>query len=180
MRYNEKAKDYPRYIESINREQQVQNRLYKQIQSINNKIKSIDKESHDQNRAQKLVEWYKEDIKKLNSDIEQSKSRQKFYEQKICNHDFGIISCEYTDENNKTFQSGFCLDCDAEFDDQEGKIFLHSFNMNRVLSSMTFGDYKNLLGELKRIGDYDSEYDFLVGEKIIEDMVKRANNEKKK
>lgn len=102
------------------------------------------------------------------------------YEQKLCSHDFGVISFEYVDEDNKLFQDGFCLECGAEFTNHEGQLFIHSFKMNKVRSSFSYKDYKRELDELKRVSAYDQEPDYIIGEKIMEELIKRATEEKKK
>ena len=185
MRYNENIKDYTKYIESIKREEEIQKRLQNQIDMMKSKISSTEFEvlntpdETQKRRFSKLIEWYQEDIKKYSLDIKNSKIRQSSLKQSVCLHDFGVISNEYVGEDGKTYQSGFCLDCDAEFNDVLGPIFVHSFKMINIVSDFTFDDYKRELEELKRISDYENNSDYLIGEKIIEEIIRRASKEKK-
>jgi len=187
MKYNNSVENFSEYVDKINKESEIQERYNKKIKDIKNKIIEIEQEIEvanietQKNRLFKLIGWYNEDIKKCMLEIEQSKKRQKLYRQKVCAHDFGIISLEYKGIDGKTYQSGFCLDCDLEINEMEGPLFTHSFKMSDVISPFTFNDYKVKLSELKRISDYENnDNDYIIGEKIKDEMIKIARGDKKK
>ena len=186
MRYNKKSSVFYDYINAMKREAELQSRYYKQIGMTRNKIKRLEREVSNNpseprmKRIIKLMDYYNNDINNYSTELEYSKSRQKFFEQKLCNHDFGLITSEYTDEYGKKFQSGICLECEAELNELEAPIFTHSIVLSKVVSSMSYPDYKKKLEEYKRISDYsNSGYDFDIGEKIVNEIVKDAKTYKK-
>lgn len=185
MKINEKSYDYLRNAESIEKEINIQNRLCRRIKEIKSKIvearEEIKLNEKQESRTNNLIEWYNSDIEKYLLKLENSKSRERFYQQNICSHDFGIITLEYMGDDGKLYQDGFCLDCDLEIHDGNAPIFTHALKISEVINSLSFQDYKNLLEELKRISDYDNnDYDYIIGEKIMDEIKRRTLSQKKK
>ena len=186
MRYNENSPNYDRYIEMINLENNTQSRLLRDIEAKKNKIKELEKEvftiTNDiqKQRQLKLIKWYKDDINNKYVELESSKKRQQYYKQKICNHDFGLIVCEYVDDKGIMYQDGFCLDCNLDIVEKEAPIFVHGIALNKMISCMTFDETKEKLEELKRISDYNTDYDYIIGEKIVDEIIKENILRRKK
>lgn len=178
MRYNKNIPEYNTYIETLKKETEIQKRYYREIGITRNKIKKTEKEIFNgvsdeiSKRLQKLIGYYNHDLDKYSNEIQNSRARQKFIEQKLCNHDFGLVTNEYIDDDGKKYQSGFCLECDQEFNDVEGQIFIHSIYMNKSINLMSFDSYKRKLTEYKIISLYaQNDYDYTIGENIVNAMM---------
>ena len=186
MRYNKNAPNYRDYVNAIKKETEVQSRYYKEIGITRNKIKRIEREifngvsESSERRLKKLIDYLNQDINKYKDELENSRTRQRFFEQKLCPHDFGLITNEYIDENKKKYLSGFCLECDTEFNDIEGQLFNHSIIMNKVAKTMSFEQYKRKLEKLKKLSQYSqNDYDYVIGENIVSEIMNEGKIRKK-
>ena len=188
MRYNENVYNYSRYIEEMEEETKIQKQLYKKIGITRHKIEKLQndiasKTSEPQiNRLLKLIDGLYKDINKYSTELEYSKLRQRFFEQKVCNHDFGVVINEFLNEEGHNYSSGICLECDAELNEIEGKIFTHSINITKETSGVyNVEDYKKRLNELKgKYEYYNSNYDYDLGEQIVSELYSEAKTLKKK
>ena len=187
MRYNRDVCDYNKFIEEMKKETKLQSELYKKIGMTRNKIKRLERELDIKTlelQKKKIIKDllnYNKDLDKYANELEFSRARYHYFEQKVCNHDFGVIINTYNSEG-KTISSGICLECDAEINDKEGKIFTHSVNISgETKGVLKIEDYKNRLEKLmKKHNYYNSSYDYDLGEQITNELYDEARSLKKK
>jgi len=189
MRYNKEVYDYDKYIEEMKKESKIQNELYKRIGITRNKIKKIEQRIPGITSKLQVSSCVKDlinlnkDIDKYSKELEYSKDRYHFFEQKVCAHDFGLIINSYYDsENKRTINNGICLECGAELNDIDETIFDHSIVLNEeTVGVYNLEDYKSKLEMLKkRYNYYNTNYDFELGERIVNEMTEDAKSLKKK
>ena len=187
MKYNENAFDYEEYLKLIKEELAVQRKYYERIKLLRASIAELEEKLSskmiDMDRISLVNELmrYNEEINDFTKEVYQSKEKQHFYEQYICAHEFGLILSMRRNDEGRIISNGICLECDAELNDIEGKIFTHGIKLKKeIRGAMNIEDYKHKLKRLKKAYEYEkSSEQYTIGEQIVTDLVEEAKSLKK-